>query len=102
MSDLFSGRAAIVNLAAKEVQEEYLEDDFFEEHLGGASANLALYEKYADDDPVVLGIGPLTGTLAPAGSLGILTGKSPITGKVSHLNSPDSIFLYCVEKLNHP
>ena len=45
---------------------------------------MALYEQYKDEDPIVLGTGLLTGTLVPASALGVITAKSPLTGKVCH------------------
>ncbi len=84
MGNLTSNIALIVDLAAGKVTQEEIEDDFYAEHVGGASANLALYNKYIDDDPVVFGTGLLTGTLFPGAASGVITGKSPKTGKVCH------------------
>ena len=84
MECLSTGKYAVVDLNEGEIQEDYLEDEFFEQNLGGARANLALYEEYKDEDPIVIGTGLLTGTLVPGSALGVITGKSPITGRVCH------------------
>jgi aldehyde:ferredoxin oxidoreductase len=84
MGNLTSNIALIVDLATGETTQEAIEDDFYLEHLGGAAANLALYEQYRDDDPIILGTGLLTGTLFPGAALGVITAKSPRTGEVCH------------------
>ncbi|MCK4783363.1 MAG: hypothetical protein KAV87_06395 [Desulfobacteraceae bacterium] len=84
MENLSSGQYIVIDLESKRTEKEYIEEDFFEENIGGARANAALYRAYAEEDPIVLGTGLLTGTPAPGSALGIITGKSPITGKVCH------------------
>ncbi len=74
----------IVNLSTGETAEERLDSEFFTQNIGGAAANLALYKKYEADDPIVVGTGLLTGTMVPGGAAGIITAKSPRTGKVCH------------------
>ncbi len=87
MESLSSGKYAVVDLNEQEIHDDYLEDDFYEKNLGGARANLALFEKYKDEDPIVIGTGLLTGTLVPGGALAVITAKSPISGKVCHAPS---------------
>lgn len=74
----------IVNLSTGETSEERLDSEFFAENIGGAAVNLALYKQYETDNPIVIGTGLLTGTLVPGGGAGIITAKSPRTGKVCH------------------
>ncbi len=74
----------VVDLATGEAEEESIDEEFFQEHVGGAAANLALYEEHKDGDPIVLGTGLLTGTLVPGGGSGVITAKSPRTGQVCH------------------
>ncbi len=74
----------VVDLASGETIEEMIDEEFFAEHVGGAAANMALYKKYEDEDPIVLGTGLLTGSLVPGASLGVITAKSPRTGNVCH------------------
>lgn len=84
MGNLTSNNALIVDLSTGETEEEALEDEFYQEHFGGAAANVVLYEKYREDDPLIFGTGLLTGTLFPGSALGIMTAKSPRTGALCH------------------
>ncbi|WP_022666192.1 aldehyde ferredoxin oxidoreductase N-terminal domain-containing protein [Desulfospira joergensenii] len=84
MEYLSTENILIIDLAAGEVEEEELEDSLVEEKIGGIGITNYLYEKYKDDDPIVLGTGLLTGTTYPASASGQITAKSPVTGKVSH------------------
>jgi aldehyde:ferredoxin oxidoreductase len=74
----------VVDLATGEAEEVELEEEFVEQYVGGAKLNLALYEKYKDEDPIVFGSGLFTSTMVPGSCLGVLTAKSPLTGKVAH------------------
>jgi aldehyde:ferredoxin oxidoreductase len=84
MEYLSTNKIAIVDLATSKVTDQELEEDLVKEKIGGAGITTALYEEYQDEDPIVLGTGLLTGTLAPASALGMITAKSPLTGKVCH------------------
>lgn len=84
MEYLSTEQILIVDLASGEVEEEELEDSMVEAHIGGIGISMALYEKYQDDDPVVIGTGLLTGTTYPASGASQITAKSPVTGKVCH------------------
>jgi len=83
--NVYMGRILLVDLDKGSCEEEELSEDLIEEYIGGAAINLALYERFKDRDPVVLGTGLLTGTFAPAGCAGVLTGKSPVTDSVCHV-----------------
>ena len=84
MEYLASDKIVIVDLATREILEEELDEDLVLEKIGGAGITKSLYDRFADEDPIVLGTGLLTGTLVPGSALGIITAKSPLTGKVSH------------------
>src|SRR3990167_3451381 len=84
MPFLYSGRILIVDLDSKETEERPLDERFIEENLGGALVAQALYEEFESQEPLVLSTGLFTATLFPAGALGIMTAKSPITGKLAH------------------
>lgn len=84
MEYLASDKIAVIDLASGEVEEQELSDELVQEKIGGAGITLALYEQYKDSDPLVLGTGLFTGTLVPGSSLGVITGKSPLTGTVVH------------------
>jgi len=84
MEYLSTNKIAIVDLANSKVSDQELDEDLVEEKIGGAGITTALYQQYQNEDPIVLGTGLLTGTLAPASALGMITAKSPLTGKVCH------------------
>jgi aldehyde:ferredoxin oxidoreductase len=84
MEYLSTNKIAIVDLAKSKVSDQELDEDLVKEKMGGAGITTALYEQYQNEDPIVLGTGVLTGTLAPASALGMITAKSPLTGKVCH------------------
>ena len=84
MEYLSTNKIAIVDLATSKVTDQELDEDLVKEKIGGVGITTALYEEYQDEDPIVLGTGLLTGTLAPASALGMITAKSPLTGKVCH------------------
>ncbi|MBC2716306.1 MAG: hypothetical protein HF978_13435 [Desulfobacteraceae bacterium] len=84
MGNLINENILIIDLSKNETSEEYLEEEFIKEHIGGAATNIALYHQYEDDDPIIIGTGILTGTLAPGGSLAVITAKSPRTGEICH------------------
>ena len=84
MGNLTNEIILVVDLSNGTTHEEDIDEAFYRSHIGGAAATRALYDKYADDDPIVLGTGLLTGSLVPGSSLGVITAKSPRTGKVCH------------------
>jgi len=84
MEYLSTNKIAIVDLANSKVSDQELDEDLVEEKIGGAGITTALYQQYQNEDPIVLGTGLLTGTLAPASALGMITAKSHLTGKVCH------------------
>ncbi|MBU7015993.1 MAG: hypothetical protein HXS44_00680 [Theionarchaea archaeon] len=78
--DLYTDLIAVVDLKEGEVEEVDIEDEFIEENIGGASANVALLDEYPDS--VVLGSGVLTGTLFPGSALGVITARK--NGTICH------------------
>jgi len=84
MEYLSTHKIAIIDLATSKVIDQELDEDLVKEKIGGAGITMALYEQYQGEDPVVLGTGLLTGTLAPASALGMITAKSPLTGNLCH------------------
>jgi len=84
MEYLSSDKIGIIDLGNSEVLEEALDDELVSERIGGAGISTALYERYKEEEPIVLGTGLLTGTLVPGSALGIITAKSPTTGSLCH------------------
>ncbi|MCF8129052.1 MAG: hypothetical protein K9N10_11105 [Deltaproteobacteria bacterium] len=85
MEYLASDKIAIVDLATRDISEDELDEDLVLDKIGGAAITKHLYDQYESEDPIVLGTGLLTGTLVPGACLGVMTAKSPSTGKVSHV-----------------
>ena len=91
MEYLASNKIAVVDLGKAEVREEELEDSLVQEKIGGAGITTALYRRFEVEDPIVIGSGLLTGTLAPGSALGLVTARSPLTGKLAH--APLTLYL---------
>ncbi|MBI5584248.1 MAG: hypothetical protein HY892_10515 [Deltaproteobacteria bacterium] len=91
MEYLASNKIVIVDLGKAEVKEEELNDALVQERIGGAGITTSLYRRFEAEDPVVIGTGLLTGTLVPGSALGLVTAKSPLTGKVCH--APLTLYL---------
>ncbi len=85
MEYLASDKIAVVNLETRDITEDELDEDLVLDKIGGAAITKHLYDQYASEDPIVLGTGLLTGTLVPGAALGVITAKSPSTGKLSHM-----------------
>ncbi len=96
MDTMYYGDVLVVDLSAGKTEQV----DFEElDNVGpGLPAGLALYDKYSDSDPLVLGAGLFAGTPVPAACLGFVIGKSPVTGEVAV--SPLSMFAGAEMKLS--
>ncbi len=84
MEYLSANKILVVDLGTSEITDAELDGDLVAEKIGGAAIAKHLYEQHADGDPIVIGTGLLTGTLFPAAAAGVITAKSPVTGKVCH------------------
>jgi aldehyde:ferredoxin oxidoreductase len=84
MEYLSWNRIGIIDLTTGTIDEEELDDQLFATRIGGAGITKVLYERFENEDPIVIGTGYLTGSLVPGASLGVITAKSPLTGKMSH------------------
>ena len=69
----YNMKMAVVDLSARSVDVYPLSANIVEEGIGGACANLKLFEEFQDENPMVLGVGPLTGSFAPASALMVAT-----------------------------
>lgn len=84
-ASIYMGRILLVDLQEGRCEQEELTEELIEEHIGGVAFNVALYERFRDRDPVIVGTGPLTGTFAPASCAGVVTARSPATGGICHV-----------------
>jgi aldehyde:ferredoxin oxidoreductase len=84
MEYLSTDKILIIDLDAAQVEEEELDEGLVQEKIGGIGITKYLYDKYKDDNPIVIGTGLLTGTTYPASASGQITAKSPISGNVCH------------------
>ena len=84
----YGGRILRIDLGNREYQIEELGTSWIKDVIGGRGANSKrLYEELdpncdplGPDNLLVLGIGPLTGTLLPASAYFTVSAKSPLTG----------------------
>ena len=84
MEYLSADKVLIVDLGSSEMTEDELSEELVAEKIGGAAIAKHLCEAHADGEPIVIATGLLTGTLFPATAAGVITAKSPVTGKISH------------------
>ena len=84
MEFLSNDKILVIDLSTAEISEDEISEELVEEKIGGAAVTKYLYEKHVDGDPVVIGTGLLTGTLYPASAAGVITAKSPVTGRLCH------------------
>lgn len=80
----FNMRICVVDLSTSSVVTIPLEADHVSNYIGGAMVNLFLFRQY-ENEPIVFGVGPLTGSFAPASSLLVATFKSPRFEKICHV-----------------
>ena len=81
---LYNEKILVVDLKKGTAEILDLDVELIENHIGGIALNSKLIEMYGDKESVVIGTGPLTGTLAPGGALGIVSSRGP-GGEVKHV-----------------
>ncbi len=89
----WAGRILHVDLGSRESRTSPT-SDYIDEWLGGKALDVALLteargwavEPYGPENPLIMGTGPLTGTLAPASSRLHVTARSPATGLLGASN----------------
>ncbi|MBT3387543.1 MAG: hypothetical protein HN417_06395 [Desulfobacula sp.] len=84
MEYLSTDKILVIDLSTAQIEEDELSESLVEEKIGGIGITNYLYDKYKQDDPIVIGTGLLSGTTYPASASGQITAKSPVTGKVCH------------------
>ena len=86
--DLFSSfynmKMAVVDLDDGSARVLPLPDDILVENIGGAAVNRILFEQYRKEAPLVLGVGPLTGSFAPSSCLMVATFRCLESGGLCH------------------
>lgn len=81
---LYNEQILVVNLENKTTEILDLDTELIENYIGGIALNSKLIEMYGDQETIVIGTGPLTGTLAPGGALGIISSRGQ-GGEVKHV-----------------
>jgi len=81
----YNMKMTVVDLARSSAEILPLSNQLPAETVGGAAANLSLFDQYRDDDPLVLGVGPLTGSFAPASCVLVATFRTPMSGQMCHI-----------------
>ena len=95
---MYYGDTLIVDLPEGKTEQVEFGPEMLAESGPGLAAGIALYREHEDGDPLVFGSGLLTGTTAPASSLGFVLGKSPLSGEPAV--SPLSLFSGAEMKLS--
>ena len=78
-------KIGIVDLSELSSEVIPLDNRLVAEKIGGAAVNAELFKQYEDDNPLILGTGPLTGSFAPASCLSVATFLSPLFGNLCHV-----------------
>lgn len=94
MSYGWTGNVLKVNLTTKTISTEKLDQDVLTKFVGSRGINSYLAYKYikpgidplGPENRLIFGVGPLTGTLAPASGRWTVTTKSPMTGILGDAN----------------
>ena len=83
-----TGRLLRIDLTDRRFRIETIDPPWLKPVIGGRAANTKRLEEELDpscdplgpDNPLIFGVGPLTGSLLPASAYFTLTAKSPLTG----------------------
>ncbi|MBW2557875.1 MAG: hypothetical protein JRD69_03410 [Deltaproteobacteria bacterium] len=84
-NNLYNMKVGIVDLSELSSEVISLDEQIVEEKIGGAAINEDLFNQYKEDVPLVIGVGPLTGSFAPASCLAVATFLSPRFGNLCHV-----------------
>ena len=84
LSRFYNMKMAVVDLADGSARVLPLPDNVLIENIGGAAVNRILFEQYNKEAPLVLGVGPLTGSFAPASCLMVATFRCLESGGLCH------------------
>ena len=97
----YAGHILYVDLSTKKVRKEQLSEELMRDYIGNLGINSKLAydlikpgtESLSPENHIILGTGPLGGTVAPACSRSNANYKSPLTHLFGSANSGDSIAL---------
>ena len=86
----YSGNVLFVDLTTGKIETEPLDEELIRDFIGGLGINLKLAydlikpgtDPLSPENPIVIGTGPLTGTVVPASSRMYITTKMPISGAI--------------------
>jgi aldehyde:ferredoxin oxidoreductase len=87
----YSGKLMIIDLEGEKATLETYPEEFARDYLGGFGVNNRLFSEYSrpgtdplsPDNPVILGAGPLVGTVVPGASRVMANARLPLTGAVA-------------------
>ena len=74
---LYNELILVIDLSTQTSEITELDLTTVEKYIGGRVINSKLLEMYRGEDPVVIGTGPLTGTLAPGAAAGVISTYGP-------------------------
>jgi aldehyde:ferredoxin oxidoreductase len=82
----YAGKILHVDLTSHKTTTEFLDHAMIKQHLGGIGINqrlaydlfIADTDPFSSDNPIIIGVGPLCGTLAPASGKVFATTKLPV------------------------
>ncbi|MDY6964506.1 MAG: aldehyde ferredoxin oxidoreductase N-terminal domain-containing protein [Halobacteriota archaeon] len=86
----YAGNILHVDLTTGKIGKEPLDEDLIKDFIGGLGINLKLaydliepgIDPLSPDNPIIIGAGPLVGTVVPATSRIYITSKMPINGSI--------------------
>ncbi|MFX0137214.1 MAG: aldehyde ferredoxin oxidoreductase N-terminal domain-containing protein, partial [Candidatus Hodarchaeota archaeon] len=86
----YSGKILHVNLTNKEIRQEKLDKRLIKDFIGGLGINIKLFydiftpniDPFSPDNPIVIGAGPLVGTIVPSTSRIYITTKMPMNNAI--------------------
>jgi aldehyde:ferredoxin oxidoreductase len=86
----YTGKILKVNLTTKKVHTEQVDMELVNDFLGGVAITLRLaydlippgMDSFAENSPIIYGVGPCVGTLVPSGRTTVATYKMPLYGTI--------------------
>ncbi|HUH65205.1 MAG TPA: aldehyde ferredoxin oxidoreductase N-terminal domain-containing protein, partial [Syntrophales bacterium] len=81
---LYNMKVGVVDLSTASTAVVSLDGELIEKYLGGAAVNAIIIAEH-QEDPLVLGTGPLTGSFAPASPLMVASFTPPVLKRICHV-----------------